>query len=340
MIGKFSNIEVRGIVTTVPNQIETNDRYVEILGEQRVKKQARITGIQKRHIDKWSQTTADLCITSAKKLLKDLAWGPDEIRVLVMVTQHPSLIMPSSAFIVQKYLGINHDCIVFDVNLGCSGFVSGIHIVSSLLQSYGVGAKGLLLTGDIQRNPYRRKPDTKEEFADQMLFGSAGSVTALENVEGVGTIWFDEKTDGTRYSVISQHFDEKSVMDGEAVFEFAVNDVTDYINAFFAELKKQNAVSPDYYVFHQAQQFMLQNVASICGIEQEKMLYSLKEYGNTSSASIPLTLCFNKDLLKPKNVQNIFLCGFGIGLSCALMQLSVKSDIVLEILESDEEYKY
>lgn len=340
MLGKYENIAIKGIVSAVPEQIEENDAYVGLLGEKRVKKQTRMTGVKKRHIDKWEQMTSDLCITASKKLLEKLQWRPEEIKVLVFVTQSPSLEMPSSAFIVQKYLEIPDDCMAFDVNLGCSGFVSGVHIVSSLLQSYGVGGKGILLAGDIQRNIYKKKADCEDEYADQMLFGSAGTATAIEVVSEANSLWFDEKADGNRYEVISQRFNEGSVMDGEAVFQFAINDVTKYVVEFQEQISKYEKKGIDYYLFHQAQRFMLQNVAMICGIEDDKMLYSLEEYGNTSSASIPVTMCANRDVIKSRPKNCLMCCGFGIGLTCAMMQLTVSDDVVLEIVESDATYPY
>lgn len=340
MIGKYENILVKGIVTVLPSQIEDNSRYEEILGEKRVKKQTRMTGVKERHIDDGRHEASDYCISAAKTLLKKLNWETDKIKVLVFVTQNPSLIMPSTAFVIQKYLGLPQDCMVFDVNLGCSGFVSGLHIVASLLQQYEVGSRGLLLAGDTQRNSNYKLPTEPDEIADQMLFGTCGTATALEVCEHADCIYSEEKSDGSHYETISMKYGQACHMDGEAVFEFAINDVVDWVNAFRKEVYGFEKKKIDYYIFHQAQKFMLKNIAMACDVEMESMLMSLEKYGNTSSGSIPLTICLHKEKLLKTEKKNLLLCGFGIGLSCSMMQLAVQPDMVLELTESDEMYSY
>ncbi|MCI8364512.1 MAG: hypothetical protein HFG34_06135 [Eubacterium sp.] len=340
MVGKIENIKVRGIVTALPTEIEDDSRYIDVLGEQRVKKQRRITGVKERRMDDGKHTAADYCISAAKQLLRQLEWDLAQIKVMVFVTQHPSLIMPSTAFVIQNHLGLPKDCMVFDVNLGCSGFVSGLHIVASLLQQYGVGSRGLLLAGDIQRNPNYILPNTEDGIADAMLFGSCGTATALEFTKNADSIYSEEIADGSRYKTIHMCYGEASQMNGEEVFEYGITDVVNWVNAFQKTVDGFEKKEIDYYIFHQAQKFLLQNIASICGIDMNQMLMSLEKYGNTSSGSIPLTMCLHKEKLLQKRKTSLFLCGFGIGLSCALMRMSIQSDTVLELIESDEKYSY
>ncbi|MGN0154418.1 MAG: 3-oxoacyl-ACP synthase III family protein [Lachnospiraceae bacterium] len=335
MIAKCEHVAIKGIVTTVPQNVEDNSHYIEILGEKRVKKQTRMTGVKSRHIELSGQTVADLCIVSGRKLIEQLNWNPHDIRVLVLVTQYPTIMLPSTAFIIQKYLGLSDECLVFDVNLGCSGYVSGLHLVSTLLESMGEGAKGILLAGDTQRSELFDKEKTYDEIADEMLFGSAGSATALKVEANDNILLFEEFSDGNRYNTIYRTFVGNNKMNGEAVFEYAINDVVDYIKKFERNIKKYSLSNADYYVFHQTQRFMLQNIADICGYSDEKMLYSLEKYGNTSSGSIPLTLCLHKELFVSGD-KNVFLCGFGVGLACAMASILVSSNTYLELLESNE----
>lgn len=340
MFGKIENITIKGIVTALPTKVDDVGRYKEILGEKRVKKQTRITGVKERRVDDGNHTAADYCIRAAKELLQKLHWETEQIKVLVFVTQNPSLIMPSTAFVIQKYLDLPKDCMVFDVNLGCSGFVSGLHIVSSLLQQYGTGSKGLLLAGDIKRNSNYILPHTIDEIADDMLFGTCGTATALEVNKNAGHIYSEEMADGSRYKSIHMRYGKSTQMNGEEVFEFAITDVVNWVNAFRNKVGELGEKETDYYIFHQAQKFMLENIASICNIDMDKMLMSLEKYGNTSSGSIPLTMCLHKEKLLQKKETSLILCGFGIGLSCAIMQLSIEDDTVLEMIESDEVYAY
>lgn len=340
MFGKIENISIKGIVTTVPTEVEDGSRYKEILGERRMKKQTRITGIKERRVDDGSHMASDYCISAAKELLQKLKWETDQIKVMVFVTQNPSLIMPSTAFVIHKYLNLPKDCMVFDVNLGCSGFVSGLHIVASLLQQCGNGSRGLLLAGDTQRNPHYVWPHTTDEMADEMLFGTCGTATALELEENAHCIYSEEISDGSRYKTIHMKYGEPTQMNGEEVFEFAITDVVNEVNVFRERIGEIGLKEADYYIFHQTQKFMLENIASLCEIDMDRMLLSLEKYGNTSSGSIPLTMCLHKEKILQKDETSLLICGFGIGLSCAIMQLIIRSDVMLEMIESDEVYSY
>lgn len=127
MVTRIENIKLRGIVTALPTEIEDDSRYIDILGEQRVKKQRRITGVKERRIDDGTHTAADYCISAAKQLLRQLDWERDQIKVMVFVTQNPSLIMPSTAFIIQNYLGLPKSVwclmLIWDVQALCRGFI-------------------------------------------------------------------------------------------------------------------------------------------------------------------------------------------------------------------------
>lgn len=340
MFGKIEDIAIKGIVTAVPTEVEDGSRYREILGERRVKKQTRITGIKERRVDDGSHMSSDYCISAAKELLRQLQWDTDQIKVMVFVTQNPSLIMPSTAFVIHKYLNLPKDCMVFDVNLGCSGFVSGLHIVASLLQQFETGSKGLLLAGDTQRNPHYIWPNTTDEMADEMLFGTCGTATAVEVKRKSDCVYFKEMVDGNRYKTIHMRYGEPTQMNGEEVFEFAITDVVNEVNAFRDKIGEFGLKEADYYIFHQTQKFMLENIASICGIDMDRMLLSLEHYGNTSSGSIPLTMCLHKEKILQREKTSLLICGFGIGLSCAIMQLIIQSDVVLELIESDAVYSY
>jgi 3-oxoacyl-[acyl-carrier-protein] synthase-3 len=141
MTGEFHNIKIQGMASAVPEYTEDNMSYTSVLGERRTKKQIRLTGVSKRHISSKYQRTSDLCYTAATALLDKLRWDKKDIKVFIMVTQSANYNIPSTSFFLQKRLGLGKDCIVFDVNLGCSSFNAGVHIASSLLQSCNVSDK-------------------------------------------------------------------------------------------------------------------------------------------------------------------------------------------------------
>lgn len=335
MNGSYNNIRVCGVETAVPSTIETNERYIEILGEKRVKKQTRMTGVKERRINDPKQTSADLCIVAARNLMRRLDWSPKEIECLVFVTQSPKFILPSTAFWIQKHLGMSEDSLVFDVNLGCSGYVAGIHIVSSLLQGKKEGCKALLLVGDTQRGEEDADITyTPDDEADRMLFGSAGTATAIEKKMGQPAMYYLDKSIGEQYDVIMRKRNTPTYMNGEAVFEFALNDVVDCCERILkqAEVSKDEI---DYVIFHQAQKFVLRNMADLLDFPEEKVLYSCEKYGNTSSGSVPVTICANQSVLTQKKKTRVLLCGFGVGLSCSCMIIELEADSIGTITDSD-----
>lgn len=341
MESRIENIKIRAIATSVPSYIEVNDAYNKALGEKRVRRQTRMTGIEQRHINDKNQKSADLCLAAAKQVLEKTGWRKEEIKILIFVTQTPSVIIPSTSFIMQKQLGLTKDCMVFDVNLGCSGYVAGLQIMASMLRTCGAKAKGLLLVGDVQRSTrdgLEEDDYSPDERADRMLFGSAGSATAVELKEGT-PVYFMEKSDGANYTALMQRFHENMTMDGEKIFNFGVNDVIQYIEEFMHKFGVKDS-DVDYYVFHQAQKFLLENMASLLGVPTSKLLFSLKEYGNTSSASIPVTISANLPNLGNKNRYRLLLCGFGVGLACGIAYLELDADAVLPVIESDTIYKF
>ena len=145
-----------------------------------------------------------------------------------------------------------------------------------------------------------------------------------------------QNTDGTRYEAIfeSKSHEEKLRMDGEGVFRFATGDVTESIIKCRKYFNIEESLL-DYYVLHQAQKFIVENMADLCDIPAEKLLLSMEEYGNTSGASIPVTLAHNIEKLKDKDKIMAYLCGFGVGLSWGSVICEIGTDKIFPILLCD-----
>jgi len=336
MEGKFTNISVEGIKAVVPSQVVDNMDFIGVLGERRCKKQIRITGVKQRHTSKPQQTSADLAYEAGSQLLKELEWDPNTIDVLIFATQSPLFALPSTAFFLQKRLGIKTDCVVFDMNLGCSAATVGIQVVSSLLQQGSQNSRGLLLVSD---SVAQLMPDvTPNELADQILFGSAGAAIALQRTDRpVSLLAFSNKSDGKRYDAIMRIGSEFS-MDGTAVFEFGVNDVVKDVCEFRASLGLK-PTDIDYYVFHQAQALMLSTMRDACEIPPEKELRSLEKYGNTNGSSVIVTLCAQEKSFWRNKEARFFLCGFGVGLSWCSVYMTMSTDRIYPLSISDNIYE-
>lgn len=336
MFGKYKNIKIQGIASAVPSYEEDNSKYEEIIGKRQYRRQTRITGASKRRLSPRKQKVSDLCYHAATRLLDKLDWKPEEIKVLILVTQVPDYAFPSTAFLLQKLLGIPKDCIVFDMNLGCSSFPIGVQVVSALLQTCGFSDKGLLLLADTAKSlSYPETPLKKSVITHNMLFGSAGSAVALEKVQDGNELMFMSKADGNFYDMIIKRFGMPTQMDGGKVFDFAINDVSKDLMEFrnFFQLEETDI---DYYVFHQAQRMILNTIADACGIEREKELRSIEEFGNTSGVSVPLSICANRETLKDKETVRLLCYGFGVGLSWGITYFDMPTENILPLIETDE----
>lgn len=338
MQGIFNNVIIKGLQAVVPTTVVDNMDYASYIGERRCKKQIKLTGIRRRHKSPIGQTSADLACCAGAELLKFLNWEAKDIDVLIFLTQTPSFMIPSTAFYLQHLLGISKKCMVFDVNLGCTGVVEGIQIAASLLQNCSMNGKGLVLFADAV-NEIKPENYSVDELADTMLFGSAGAAIALEKVDSnVSYMAFNNFSDGNRYNVLMREKNGNIQMDGTEVFNFAVNEVTKDLKL----LKKQFSINDDdvdFYSFHQAQKLIIDTMLDDCGIPAEKDLRSMEMFGNASGASVVLNYCLNKEKLDAYDKFNTIMCVFGVGLSWTCLYATIESVSIRPIVYSDQIFK-
>lgn len=349
MFNKIDHVSIKGVSICVPAHIVKTMDYDWINEEER-KSFIKNTGVEERRVANSSITTSDLCEKSATELIKKLNWEKDSIDVLIFVSQSPDYFLPATSAILQHKLGLKKGIMAFDVNLGCSGYVYGLQIISNLLSS-GVFKRGLLLAGDkstISTN--------KRDKSTYPLFGDAGSATALEYEDHTNPLFFNLFTDGSGYksiivedggarnhisstSFIETKIDEgiyrnkiNLVLDGMEIFNFALKEVAPSIDAILKESKTEKT-SIDYFIMHQANRLINESVRKKCRVEPEKVPYSINKFGNTSSASIPLTMIYQlKDQLENKSL-NLLLSGFGVGYSWGNCIINCNNITCTDILE-------
>jgi len=340
---KIEHVQVKGISCCVPPN-EADNLNVQLFDEEKRQKIIKTTGVRKRRITDETVCTSDLVLHAAKHLISDLDIDVSEIGVLIFASQTPDYILPATSHVIHKELGFGEDTITFDMNLGCSAYVYGLYIASALL---GTTTKkyALLMAGDTIS-----KFAAPDDASTLFLFGDAGSATILESVECDKEMMFSLGSDGNgwqnliipagasrnRHSAETQKVNyeedgngrsaEQLYMDGMEIFNFTITTVVPHIQSVIDELGM-----PDLVVFHQANKYMLEFMRKSLNIPKDRFLYSLSEYGNTSSASIPLTLCaeFDKSLPHTKTL----LCGFGVGYSWATAVLDLKDTRFLGVLE-------
>lgn len=345
----IENISVKGIAGAVPKTILSNRDYTHI-SEQERKLLIKTTGVEQRRITaKSGVTTTDLCKAAAEKILDQTETNKEDIEILIFVSQTPDYFLPASSITLQNRLGLPKTCMAFDINLGCSGFVYGLSVISSLI-SNGKFKKGLLLCGDISS-----AGPPEEDKSVFPLFGDAGTATILEYDGSAGKMNFSLQSDGSGYEAIivreggmRKPFTvdsftlvekEKGIsrasrnleLNGMAVFDFSVSEVPKNINEFF-QRTGTNTESYDYFVMHQANLLMNETIRKKLKFPPEKVPYTLPIYGNTSSASIPLTIASQlKD--KVNGATRFLASGFGVGLSWATVSFNTNNLICPDIIE-------
>lgn len=345
----IQNIAIKGISASVPAHKEFNTDYTGIAAEE-MQKFMDATGVQERRVVAENICTSDLCFEAATKLLQALQWDSQSVEVLIFVSQSPDYKLPITAAILQDRLNISKECIAFDIPLGCSGYVYGLSVLSGLMQSFGL-KRGLLLAGETSS-----KIVSPTDKSTKPLFGDAGSATALEVSVQAKPMHFHLGTDGSGYKAImipyggfrnlptanslkcvtyepgierNQHH---LILDGMDVFAFGITQAPKTVQALLQH-HNLDINSINYFVFHQANLKMNKMIAKKLKLEEAKVPYSLKHFGNTSSASIPLTIISEiKEAVNQKNVT-MLLCGFGVGLSWGTVFLEADHIICLPLIE-------
>lgn len=338
MMTLFDNIAIRGVVTAVPSyEDECNQaEYARIMGEKRLKKHIRYTGIERRRVVMNGQKTSDLAIDAVRVLLQKTLWSADSVDILILITQAQDMLLPATSMFVHKAFPFKKDMLVFDINLGCSGYTTGLQTVAGLLQNFG--SRALLIVGDIRKyNPEWKETGEWEKYlTDWLLLGSGISATAMEKANG-NRMYGMQYTDGSGCMDIYKEYGHLSRMNGDAVFSFAINTVVDSVRQFMNDVHIADH-DVDYYVFHQAQKLILDNIRDLLEIPEEKILISYQDFGNTSGASIPLTMCANGVQLG--DGARVLMCGFGVGLSWSAVYMDLAKDIPLGLIESGHIYSY
>lgn len=342
------NISVEALSAAVP--ILTQDNLdLELLSEKERALFVKTVGIRYRKIASETTTASDLCFACAEDLFSKKVVERSEIKVLIFISQTPDYLIPNTASILQYRLGLQKSCIAFDVNLGCSGFVYGLNLAASLLSNITDG-KALLLVGDVST-----KVISKQDKSVMPLFSDAGSATVLAKAANK-TMQFNLQTDGSEYDDIiiptggmrnrisPNSLKESEVegsnfrapihmkLDGIKIFNFALREVAPNIKSLCDNANVSQS-EIDFFVLHQANRLMLESVRKKLGVEEAKVPYSLYNFGNTSSASIPLTMVTNlREELQHKKLR-LLLSGFGVGLSWGSVLLETENIFVSPLIE-------
>jgi 3-oxoacyl-[acyl-carrier-protein] synthase-3 len=333
----LTGMAVRGIVGCIPPKEVSNDKDYPWFEAAEIRKITAMAGIKSRRVTDDGTCTSDLCRAAAMRLMEQVNWDPGSVDGLILVTQTQDYVMPSTSCVLQQQLGLPETCAAFDVNLGCSAYVYGMWLANSLLYSKAC-RRILLLTGETPS-----KFVDPRDRATALLFGDAGSATALEATEdAVSLAHYIMMTDGkgagdliVAGGMFRERFPEDDSrynlhMDGGHIFDFTRARVPPLI----ADLLALSGKGPDeyaYFIFHQANEYLIKFLAGKAGIAMEKVPFSIRQFGNTGAASVPLTLA----LAGPPPASNghpyqVMLLGFGVGLSWGGVSLQLPADCLFD----------
>ena len=348
-----NNVKIVGVSACVPPTIEENLTLPIFSNEKEARSVIDSTGIERKHIVKPGTTASDLSVTAIQALLEKLGWEASTVDALVYVCVSRDFIAPITSAILQDRLGLRQDCYCIDLPLGCSGWVYGMSNISSLL-SHGDLKRSLLVCETNSRN---RSPKDKTV---KPLFGDAATVTALEfdagwnkpmkfsfGVDGGGykAVWTEYG--GMRNPITPDAIVEKEVepgvirrgidmvVNGMDVFSFAIKipprSLQEFIEHFDIDVS-----SIDYLFLHQANRYIDERIRKKFKMPAERVPYCLQDYGNTNSASIPLTMVTRCSQELQKGSYDCLACGFGVGLAWACANFTIENLKAIVYTEHEE----
>jgi 3-oxoacyl-[acyl-carrier-protein] synthase-3 len=338
---RFSTVKgvnIGGVCACVPANAVDNMAFGAGLFGDDIENAVKATGVRTRRTCPTGVTALDLSVKAAEALLENHAVSPSDIGGTLFVTQTPDHDMPNNASIAAHLLGLPKACVATDTSLACSGYVYGLWL--GALMALSIQAPLLLLAGE--NHSYSTSP---RDRSTALLFGDAGTATLL--VPQGDSLWhFGFLTDGSQHDALiipegraRRPFNERSLeyltwpdggvrrpidirMDGMAVFNFVVRNVPECLRT----LMEKHGAAPDdldFLLLHQANLYMMKQVAKKLNIPPEKTPVSLDRYGNSSSATIPVTICSELQKNVADKRQRVLASGFGAGLSISAVLMDL-----------------
>lgn len=329
------HVSIKGISACVPPKVEEN-RDIPFYTSDEVDKVIESTGVERRHIVSDGITASDLCLKACQKLIEELGWETESIDAICNVTQTSDYTNHPNAFVLHEKLNLKTDCLVLDLYHGCPGWVVGLSTIASMM-ALGTIKRALFVDGDnVTSLQYPLDRECRP------LFGDCGIATALEYDEKAPLMHFDIGTNskdgvalihqrgGARNPHTMETFEKElkmlsgelstgdvdDLMDGMSVFSFGITMPPKSIKQLCSNFNIDLS-TVDKVVLHQANSFMLKKIVKKLKIDSEKVPSCLRDYGNTTSTSIPLTIVSQCNKEYVEGEMRTVCCGFGTGLAWA-----------------------
>ncbi len=344
-------VKIVGMAACVPKCIEENIDLPIFSSREEAEKVIASTGIARRRVCDEGVTASDLAVKAVDRLLADLKWPVEAVDCLFFVSMTRDYIAPQTACILQDRLGLRNDCFVMDLPLGCSGWVYGMSVITSMMQT-GAFKRGLLIAAETNT-----KNRSVKDRSVRPLFGDAATVTALEydsswekpmnfvfGVDGKGWEAVHMKYGGMRHPATVESLREVEVepgvvrkgtdmvVNGMDVFSFAIRrppeSLKELVGTFGIDLSEV-----DYLLLHQANKFIDEKIRRSLKMPPEKVPYCIEDFGNVTNASIPLVMVTRIAEQLRNGCRRCLACGFGVGLAWASMEFYAENIVVSELVE-------
>lgn len=345
---KYKGVGITAMAACVPKHIVYNSDLTNIMSTEEVEKMINSVGIKERRICDKDVFASDLCYRAAKQLMDDNNIDPDSIDMLLFMSQVPDYRMPATACILQERLKLKNTCAAMDLSLACSGYVYALSTAMAFASMEGIN-RVLLLDGEALT-----KVVNPADKVNVPLYGDAGTATLIEKGDFPESV-FILNTDGSGENAVkipagmrnpitedslvvreredgNMRNDLQIYMDGMEVFNFAIKVVPKGVKEILKEIGAEIS-DIDWIVFHQSNKFMTDFFIKKLKFNADKVPYCIQKYGNTSSASIPLTICSELSEINIDTDTHMLLCGFGAGLSWGTASINFKNCNISPVIE-------
>lgn len=291
----------------LPEASLTNVDLVKMYPEWTEDKILSKTGIASRHVASDKMSALDLAEKAAKRLLSSGEIGTSEIEYLLLCTQSPVYKLPSTACLLHERLGLRKGTGALAFDHGCSGFVYGLSLAKGLIAG-GMAKNVLLVTAET----YTKYIEPHDK-STRTIFGDGAAAVLIDEAVASKIGAFSFGTDGAGAEKLIVR-DGRLFMDGPEIFNFTLDIVPKTMDDVLAKNSLTHG-DIDFYVFHQANKFMLDTIRKVNGLPRDKFYVNLETTGNTVSSTIPIALKQLKDAGTLQDGMNVMLMGFGVGLS-------------------------
>ena len=350
---ELPGVNVAGIASVVPSVIHRieDDRDLLCGGDAEMRRIKKVIGLGTRHVVPPGRCASDLAEHAFQRLLPEVGWAAESIDALVFVTQCPDYIMPSTACVLHGKLGLSKDCAAFDVNQGCAGYVYGLWLGAMMIASHACRRVAILTSDTVSRLA------SPSDRSTTILFGDAGAATLLESSDVDDSMYFSMHCDGTGFDqlfvpaggfrtprshstgTLQEHSagcarsDEHLYMNGAEIMDFTLREVPPLLKGI-VDYSGWAMEDVDGFVLHQANRFIIRNIARKAGLPLAKCPDGICEkFGNQSCASVPVTMCHCLGSQLRNAPTRLVMAGFGAGLSWAACAATVGPMACLPIIE-------